>query len=209
MSEQAVAQNQDATSRAVLRTDGARAETVQTPGEPAAIRGGYVLRGVVAGVIGAWVMDRVTWAMQDRAPRQTIERERKAWPEGLDVSHLLGYRIGKALGFAPSRAQPSTLGMLTHYLLGVAPAILYAALRERDLRFAADRGLVYGFMIFAVWDEALAAAAGIAGRPGAYPRQAHLRGFFGHLSLGAATHVALTALETDFGVRPLSRHPGA
>lgn len=175
---------------------------------PAATRGGFVLRGVVAGAIGAWVMDRVTWAMQDRQPRDAIERERAAWREGLDVSHLLGYRLAKAVGAPVNRNQPSTLGMVTHYLLSIGPAVLYAALRERDLRFAADRGVLYGFAIFALWDEALSAATGIAGPPSAYPWQAHLRGLIGHLSLGAATHVALTALETDFGVRPLNRHPG-
>ena len=171
--------------------------------------GGFVLRGFVAGVIGAWVMDRATWVLQDRQPRDTIERERAAWPEGLDVSHLLGYRLAKAVGVPADRDQPSTLGMLTHYLLSIGPAILYAALRQHDLRFAEDRGLLYGLLLFALWDEALSAAVGIAGQPRDYPWQAHLRGLVGHLSLGAATHIALTPLETDFGIRPLSKHPGA
>ena len=59
--------------------------------------------------------------------------------------------------------------MVTHYLLSIGPAILYAALRERDLRFAANRGLLCGFAIFALWDEAFSAATGIAGPPSAYP----------------------------------------
>jgi uncharacterized membrane protein YagU involved in acid resistance len=177
--------------------------------ESTATRGGFVLRGLVAGAIGAWVMGRATWAMQDCERRDAIGRERAAWPEELDVSHLLGYRIAKTLGAPVSRDQPSTFGMVTHYLLSIGPAVLYAAMRERDLHFASDRGLLYGFAIFAVWDEVLSAAAGIAGPPQAYPWQAHLRGLVGHLSLGVATHVALTALETDFGVRPLNRHPGA
>jgi uncharacterized membrane protein YagU involved in acid resistance len=174
-----------------------------------ATSGGFLLRGVVAGVIGAWVMDRVTWIMQDSQPRQTIERERAAWPDGLDVSHTLGYRLARLAGVPVQKDQPSTLGMVTHYLLGIAPAILYAALRQRDLRFSADRGLLSGFLIFALWDEVLAAATRIAGPPQAYPWQAHLRGLLGHLALGAATHFALTALETDFDVRPLTAHPGA
>ncbi|HJU16216.1 MAG TPA: hypothetical protein VJ770_07075 [Stellaceae bacterium] len=175
-----------------------------------ATSGGYLLRGAVAGAIGAWVMDRATWLLQDREPRPAIARERAAWPEGLDVSHALGYHLAEWAGIPADRAQPSTLGMVTHYLLGIAPAVLYAALRERDLRFAADRGLLYGFLIFVLWDEILSAATRIAGPPGAYPWQAHLRGLVGHLSLGAATHVALTALETDFDLRPLSAaHPGA
>ena len=52
-------------------------------------------------------------------------------------------------------------------------------------------------------------ALGIARPPRAYPWQAHLRGLAGDLALGLATHVALSALETDFGRRPLKRHRGA
>lgn len=174
-----------------------------------ATSGGFLLRGLVAGAIGAWIMDRTTWAMQDRQSRQVIAQERAAWPDDLDVSHLLGYRLARAVGAPVERNQPSTLGMLTHYLLSIGPATLYAALRERDLRFSADRGLLYGFTIFALWDELLSVVTGIASPPRAYPWQAHLRGLVGHLSLGVATHAALTALETDFGVRPLTRHPGA
>jgi uncharacterized membrane protein YagU involved in acid resistance len=171
--------------------------------------GGFLLRGLVAGAIGAFVMDRATWVFQDSQKRQTIERERMAWPEGLDVSHALGYRLARLAGVAVEKDQPSTLGMVTHYLLGIAPAILYAALRERDLRFAADRGMLYGVLIFALWDEGLSVATRIAGPPQDYPWQTHLRGLVGHLALGAATHLALSALETDFDIRPLTAHPGA
>lgn len=126
------------------------------------------------------------------------------------MPHVAVYRLRKAAGSNARREQPSTLGILLHYLFGVGPAILYAGLRERDLRFSADRGLLYGLIIFLLWDETLSVATGIASPPDAYPWQAHFRGLVGHLSLGVATHVALTALETDFDIRPLKlRHPGA
>lgn len=172
--------------------------------------GGVLLRGLVAGVIGAWVMDRATWLMQDRQPRDSLARERAAWPEGLDVPHVTAKRLRRTAGLPAPHEQPGAFGMLLHYLFSIAPATLYAGLRQRDLRFGKDRGLLYGFAIFALWDEALTAATRIAGPPRAYPWQAHLRGLVGHLSLGLATHVALTTLETDFDVRPLTqRHPGA
>ncbi len=177
--------------------------------EVSGARAGFLLRGLVAGAIGAWVMDRTTWLLQDRQPPRAIRREREAWPEGLDVSHALGYKLAGAAGLPGSKNQPSTLGMTAHYLLSIGPAILYAGLRERDLRFAADRGLLYGFLIFVLWDELLSAAAGVAGKPTKYPRQAHLRGLVGHLALGLVTHIALSALETDFNRRPVSAHPGA
>lgn len=175
-----------------------------------ALSGGSAFRGLVAGVIGAWVMDRVTWVVLDNQPPSATEQEKAARPEGLDVPHLMVYRAAKAFGLRAKRKQPSTAGILTHYMLGIWPALIYSALRERDLRFSADRGLLYGFTIFVLWDELITVAVGVAAPPRAYPWQAHLRGLIGHLSLGLATHVGLTALETDFDIRPLrQRHPGA
>jgi hypothetical protein len=74
-----------------------------------------------------------------------------------------------------------------------------------DLKFSADRGLLYSLAIFILWDKTLSVGAGIASPPKAYPWQAHFRGLIGHLSLGVAAHVALTALETDFDLRPLKK----
>jgi uncharacterized membrane protein YagU involved in acid resistance len=175
------------------------------PGTKTGTSGGFLLRGLVAGAIGAWVMDRTTWMLQDRQTRQAIRREREAWPEGLDVSHALGHKLAGAVGLPVAKNQPSTLGMTTHYLLSIGPATLYAAMRERDLRFARDRGLLYGFLIFVLWNEVLPAATGVAAPPTEYPRQAHMRGVIGHLALGLAT----SALETDFNRRPIDAHPGA
>jgi uncharacterized membrane protein YagU involved in acid resistance len=171
--------------------------------------GGFLLRGLIAGAIGAWIMDRATWILQDWQPKRAIQQEREAWPKGLDVSHTLGYKLADLAGLPVSKDQPNTLGMTTHYLLSIGPAIFYAAMRDRDLRFAADRGLLYGLLIFVLWDELLSAAAGVAGPPTKYPWQAHLRGLVGHLALGLATHIALSALETDFNRRPISAHPSA
>lgn len=171
--------------------------------------GGALLRGIVAGSIGAWIMDRVTWLMQDREQPGAIARERTAWPHGLDVSHDLGNRVTRWLGWKTDGNQPSTVGMTTHYLLGIVPAVVYAGLREKDLSVAKDCGLLYGLSIFLLWDEALSSAIGIAGKPQKYPAAAHLRGLAGHLALGLATHIALTPMERDFGLRSLSKHPGA
>ena len=170
---------------------------------------GVLLRGLIAGVIGAWTMDRATWLLQDREPRKALGRERRAWRDGLDVSHALGHTLTSTAGIGGDRHQPSALGMTTHYLLSIVPATLYAAMRERDLRYSEDFGLLYGFLIFLLWDEGVAPAAGISGGPSEYPWQAHGRGLVGHLALGIATHAALTALERDFDRRPIGSHAGA
>jgi hypothetical protein len=80
--------------------------------------------------------------MQDREEPGQRARERAAWPEGRDVSHLLGIKLARILWISPTRDPPSTLGMATHYLLSIGPATLYAGLRGHDPRFAADRGIL-------------------------------------------------------------------
>lgn len=43
-----------------------------------ATSGGFLLRGVIAGTTSAWIMDRATRFVQDRQPKQALERERAA-----------------------------------------------------------------------------------------------------------------------------------
>ena len=71
---------------------------------------GAVLRGAIAGTIGAWVMDRVTWIPLDREPLPAIAQEKAVRPERLEVSHLLGYRIARALGLAGRNVSPARSG---------------------------------------------------------------------------------------------------
>lgn len=85
------------------------------------------------------------------------------------MPHVAVYRLWKAAGIVARREQPSTLGIRLHYLFGIGPAVLYNGLRERDLRFSADRGLLYGLIIFLLCDETLSVATGIASPPDAYP----------------------------------------
>ena len=54
----------------------------------------FILRGLVAGVDRSLSMDQATWARQDRRPWPVIECEKAARPEGFDVFHLPGYRLG-------------------------------------------------------------------------------------------------------------------
>jgi uncharacterized membrane protein YagU involved in acid resistance len=149
------------------------------------------IRGAVAGLVATWVMDRVTTAMWDRESAEDKAREEAAWPNGKpSVPNLvdLGSRI-TGVHFSP-RARPA-VDEVTHYLLGVGPGVLYALLRHRVPVIGAGRGFVYGLVLFAVNDELLNTAMGLAGPPGAYPLAAHTRGLVGHVVLGVATDAAL------------------
>ena len=150
-----------------------------------------VARGAVAGAIGTWVMDRVTTAMYERESAEERAQEEAAWPNGKpSVPNLvdLGSRI-TGVRFNP-QALPA-VEEATHYLLGIGPGVLYALLRHRVPGLGAGRGLAYGLLLFAVNDELLNTALGLAGPPGAYPLTAHVRGLAGHVTLGVATDLAL------------------
>ena len=148
-------------------------------------------RGALAGAIATWVMDRVTGAMYERESMEDRAREERAWPNGKpSVPNMvdLGSRI---TGVQISPEVRPAVDQATHYLLGVGPAVLYAVLRHRVPMLGAGRGLAYGLLLFAVNDELLNTALGLAGPPGDYPVAAHLRGLVGHVVLGVSTDLAL------------------
>jgi hypothetical protein len=150
-----------------------------------------MVRGALAGAFGTWVMDRVTTAMYERESAGDRAREEEAWPNGKpSVPNLvdLGSRI-TGVRISPD-ARPG-VEEVTHYLLGVGPGMLYALLRHRVPLLGAGRGFAYGLLLFAVNDELLNTAMGLAGPPDAYPAAAHLRGLVGHVALGMATDLAL------------------
>lgn len=62
-------------------------------------------------------------------------------------------------------------------------------------RIRSGRGLLYGLGLFVLNDEIAGPALGIASGPTEYPWQAHVRGLAGHLMLGAATEVAIEAMD--------------
>jgi uncharacterized membrane protein YagU involved in acid resistance len=150
-----------------------------------------VARGAAAGVIGTWVMDRVTTAMYERESAGDKAQEQAAWPNGKpSVPNLvdLGSRV-TGVRFS-AQAKPK-VEQATHYLLGIGPGVLYALLRNRVPVLGAGRGLVYGALLFALNDELMNTALGLSGPPSAYPAAAHLRGLAGHVALGVTTDLAL------------------
>lgn len=156
---------------------------------------GDLLKGAVAGGLGVWVMDKVGWYMWDREDRTKLDREIEARPHGRDVAHNMAHKLAGAVGVEMSDRQPHPAGMLVHYGLGILPGAMYAAARRRAPVVAAMSGAVYGFALWALNDEAAAPVMGVAGAPGEYPVQAHVRGLVSHVALGVATDVALDAMD--------------
>ena len=156
---------------------------------------GDLVKGAIAGAVGVWALDKVTWYLWDREDPRLLQQEREARPEGLDPAHVMANRAAEALGTELTPKQPHPAGIGVHYGLGVMPGALYGALRKRVGGVGAAGGMLYGLGLFLMQDEGLNPILGTSGKPTEYPWQAHARGLVGHLVLGAATHVTLNALD--------------
>lgn len=161
-------------------------------------RSGTLLRaamGAIAGAIGVWALDRVTWALYNREDEEALAREKRARPEGLDPAHKAVVEGARAMGVDVEPKQPTAAGVALHYSLGIIPGALYAVYRRRVPLLTAGRGTLFGTSLFLLQDELLNAVTGLSGKPQEYPWQAHARGLVGHVAYGIAMESALDVIE--------------
>jgi uncharacterized membrane protein YagU involved in acid resistance len=157
--------------------------------------GGGFVKGAIAGAVGVWIMDLVTWGMFLREDPGTRQQEHAARIEGKDVAHVAAVKLARLTGTTLTPEQPHPLGLVIHYALGVLPGALYGVYRHRVPGLGAARGLLFGFGLFVVNDEIAGPLLGLASGPMAYPWQAHARGLVGHVVFGATTDTVLDALD--------------
>lgn len=154
------------------------------------------LKGAIAGAIGVWALDKVTWAMWDRTdPAKLLQEELLARPRGMDPAHVLANRAAEAVGTELTPKQPHPAGIAVHYGIGVFPAAAYGALRHRFPALTAGGGMLFGLGLFLLQDEGLNPILGSSGGPTEYPLEAHFRGLVGHLVFGATMHASLKLLD--------------
>jgi hypothetical protein len=152
-------------------------------------------RGAVAGAVATWLMDLVTTALYEAQSEETNARERAGQAHGKSSVENLLERVESVSGITVAGdLRPAALQAL-HYGLGMGPGALYGMLRGRVPGIGAGRGILYGLTIFAVNDEFMNTALGLAGPPGAYPLETHWRGFVGHVVLGVATDTGISILR--------------
>ncbi|HET7026606.1 MAG TPA: hypothetical protein VFI28_02825 [Candidatus Limnocylindrales bacterium] len=148
---------------------------------------GDLLRGAIAGAVATWAMDQVTTSLLEQASDSDKAQEKAVQPRGRSSARNLTDMLVDQLGIDASEDQRSQAATAVHWCLGIVPGALYGALRRRVPLLGAGRGLVYGTVLFLGNDEYLNSELGFAADPGAYPASTHVRGFVGHLVLGAAT----------------------
>jgi uncharacterized membrane protein YagU involved in acid resistance len=155
---------------------------------------GDMLRGAIAGGIATWAMDQVTTGMLASQPPDVTEREKAARPNGQSALENLVDRVAAEFDIELDPEAKATVTQAAHYGLGVVPGAAYGLVRHRLPFIGAGRGLLYGFLLWAINDEYLATRLGIAAPPEAYPPETHLRGLVGHLVLGVVTDTGIDVL---------------
>lgn len=154
-----------------------------------------LLKGAIAGAVGVWVMDKLTWYMYRNEDPKAHRKEKKAQVEGKYAAIAAASKIMDALNVKRSSKQEYVAGKGIHYMMGVLPGALYGAYRHRVKGVGAWKGLLYGAGLFLLVDELVAPMLGIVSGPRAYPWQAHARGLAGHLALGATTDASLKLIN--------------
>jgi hypothetical protein len=163
-----------------------------------------LLKGTIAGAAGVWVMDRVDWWMVEHGDRAAWRRTQAVRPNRKDPAHNMAGSVARMVGAEPP-PQPHPIGIATHYAVGMAPAIAYAAARRHLPGGPLGRGLLLGLGLFLIEDEIINPLIGAAAPPRRYPWQAHARGLVSHLVLGVVVEGILSALDRP---RRHGPHPG-
>jgi uncharacterized membrane protein YagU involved in acid resistance len=152
---------------------------------------GGIVSGAIAGGVATYVMDLVTTGIQNGQSPEDAELEKAGQVNGRSsVENLLELIETSSGTHIEDSLRPMALQAL-HYGLGIGPGALYGVLRGRVPLIGAGRGLLFGILVWAVNDEYLNTALGLAGPPDAYPPSTHLRGLVGHLALGASIDTVL------------------
>lgn len=153
------------------------------------------VKGALAGAVGVWALDQVTWFMWNREDPEALAQERQARPGGLDPAHVTADRVSQALGVQLMPKQPNPAGIAVHYSLGVLPGALYGVLRHKVPGRGAGRGALFGLGLFLLQDELVNSLLGTSGGPTEYPWQAHARGLVGHVVYGVITDTMCDVLD--------------
>ncbi len=156
---------------------------------------GGLIRGALAGAAGVWALHEVDKYLVARESMATRQATKAVRPGGLDPAHVLAARATKAMGAELAHPEDNSVGLAVKYAMGIVPAAILGALRDRLGWLTAGRGFAFGVTTWAIEDEWATARVGAAASPNKYPWQAHGRGFVGHVVYGLTVDAVLRVLK--------------
>jgi uncharacterized membrane protein YagU involved in acid resistance len=153
------------------------------------------LLGAVAGTVGVWALDRVDWFMFNHEDPKARHQTQAVRPYHAAPAQVVADKAAGMMGKELSDPEENLPGTLIHYNIGIGPAAIYGAMRDRAPFISKGRGALFGLSLFLIQDEALNAISGLSARPSEYPWQAHARGLVAHLVYGVTMNAVFGALK--------------
>ncbi len=143
-----------------------------------------IFYGFISGLVGTFVMDKVTTAMYKLESERTKQKESSLMKEPSYA--ILARRVAAKAGSQLTDQQASKGGALFHWSYGITWGGLYGALHDRVPAVSKAGGLLYAIAVWALGDEGLTTALKIAPPPREFPLAVHVRGLVGHVIYAAA-----------------------
>lgn len=147
--------------------------------------------GAAAGVVGGMALGGTAAVLYDLASPQDVAREQAIEPRNPFV--VLAQRLETAAGIEKDERREKLFEKAVITAVSASSGALYAATaRKWSLGWLAG-GAVFGALFWAIEDEGLGPAMGLAGDNTKYPLEAHLRGLAAHVVFGVVTAGLLKA----------------
>jgi len=155
---------------------------------------GGVIRGVVAGAVATWAMNKITTFLYENEDRGARRREDQA-RRGRTAYQVAAEKFARLGHRRLTKEDREDLGNVIHWALGTGAAALYGALRPRfNGKGGILSGLAFGTTVWLVLDNLAVYALKLTPGPRAFPWQTHARGLAGHLAYGAVADTALRVM---------------
>jgi len=147
--------------------------------------------GAAAGIVGGMALGGTAQVLYDLASPKDVAREQAIEPRNPFI--VLAQRLEAAAGIEKDERREKLFEQAVMTGVSASTGALYAAAaRKWSLGWLAG-GVVFGALFWAVEDEGLGPAMGLAGDNTEYPLEAHLRGLAAHVVFGVVTAGLLKA----------------
>ncbi len=153
------------------------------------------LAGAIAGLIGAYAMERfqALWSeTEKRARPKQIARAAKDEPATVKAAERVAENVLHSE--LPDAVKP-VAGEAVHYGMGMLSGAIYGAIAEIVPIVRAGNGFPFGAALWWVADETAVSALGLAKRPSAYPPSTHAYALSSHLVYGFVTETVRRVLR--------------
>jgi putative membrane protein len=153
------------------------------------------LAGAIAGLVGAYAMERfqALWAdTANRARPQQTASAAKDEPTTVKAAERLTETVFHAE--LPDEIKPAA-GEAVHYGMGMLSGAVYGTIAEIVPIVRAGNGLLFGAVLWWLADNTAVPAVGLSKRPSAYPPSTHAYALSSHLAYGFVTEIVRRVLR--------------